>query len=217
MYISITSIVGSVSLMFVKGFSLAGKLTFAGKNQFIYPRTYIFGLVSVGPSTMGVGMRARSPQLALPRVNPFGGAEPLSAGGDRGGVGPGLQSLLEGGSVLRRERYRGSKHPPHTRPPARFRRRCVASGLIPPHLRLCRAPGLNSPSARTHGFDAAQITAVDSSRPPRGRSARSGMGLARAASPCTLPAARHGVTSFSASLPEGKIYVLNQKYERAWM
>ncbi|KAJ7819843.1 hypothetical protein B0H14DRAFT_2835327 [Mycena olivaceomarginata] len=34
--------------MFVKGFSVAVKLTFAGKNQFIYPRTYIFGLISVG-------------------------------------------------------------------------------------------------------------------------------------------------------------------------
>ncbi|KAJ6469396.1 magnesium transporter NIPA-domain-containing protein [Mycena sanguinolenta] len=47
-YISIASIVGSVSVMFVKGFGLAVKLTFAGKNQFVYPSTYIFGLISVG-------------------------------------------------------------------------------------------------------------------------------------------------------------------------
>ncbi|KAJ7096034.1 magnesium transporter NIPA-domain-containing protein [Mycena epipterygia] len=47
-YISIASIVGSVSVMFVKGFGVAVKLTFGGKNQFIYPSTYIFGLISVG-------------------------------------------------------------------------------------------------------------------------------------------------------------------------
>ncbi|KAJ7931307.1 magnesium transporter NIPA-domain-containing protein [Mycena leptocephala] len=47
-YISIASIVGSVSVMFVKGFGVAVKLTFAGKNQFVYPSTYVFGLISVG-------------------------------------------------------------------------------------------------------------------------------------------------------------------------
>ncbi|KAF7338759.1 hypothetical protein MSAN_02198400 [Mycena sanguinolenta] len=47
-FISIASIVGSVSIMFVKGFGLAVKLTFAGKNQFVYPSTYVFGLISVG-------------------------------------------------------------------------------------------------------------------------------------------------------------------------
>ncbi|KAJ6600026.1 magnesium transporter NIPA-domain-containing protein [Mycena vulgaris] len=46
-YISIASLVGSVSVMFVKGFGVAVKLTFGGKNQFIYPSTYIFGLISV--------------------------------------------------------------------------------------------------------------------------------------------------------------------------
>ncbi|KAJ7484342.1 magnesium transporter NIPA-domain-containing protein [Mycena latifolia] len=46
-YISIASIVGSVSVMFVKGFGVAVKLTFGGKNQFIYPSTYVFGLISV--------------------------------------------------------------------------------------------------------------------------------------------------------------------------
>ncbi|KAJ7790453.1 hypothetical protein B0H14DRAFT_2939796, partial [Mycena olivaceomarginata] len=34
--------------MFVKGFGVAVKLTFASKNQLIYPSTYIFGLISVG-------------------------------------------------------------------------------------------------------------------------------------------------------------------------
>ncbi|KAJ7746459.1 magnesium transporter NIPA-domain-containing protein [Mycena maculata] len=47
-YISIASLVGSVSVMFVKGFGVAVKLTFGGKNQFVYPSTYIFGLISVG-------------------------------------------------------------------------------------------------------------------------------------------------------------------------
>jgi hypothetical protein len=46
-YISIASLVGSVSVMFVKGFGVALKLTFAGHNQFIYPSTYLFGLISV--------------------------------------------------------------------------------------------------------------------------------------------------------------------------
>ncbi|CAK5272571.1 unnamed protein product [Mycena citricolor] len=47
-YISIASIVGSVSVMFIKGFGVAVKLTFAGKNQFVYPSTFVFGLISVG-------------------------------------------------------------------------------------------------------------------------------------------------------------------------
>ncbi|KAJ7114831.1 magnesium transporter NIPA-domain-containing protein [Mycena epipterygia] len=47
-YISIASLVGSVSVMFVKGFGVAVKLTFAGHNQFIYPSTYLFGFISVG-------------------------------------------------------------------------------------------------------------------------------------------------------------------------
>ncbi|KAJ7681138.1 magnesium transporter NIPA-domain-containing protein, partial [Mycena rosella] len=46
-YISIASVVGSVSVMFVKGFGVAVKLTFGGKNQFIYPSTYVFGLISI--------------------------------------------------------------------------------------------------------------------------------------------------------------------------
>ncbi|KAF7291932.1 hypothetical protein MIND_01218700 [Mycena indigotica] len=45
-FISIASLVGSVSVMFVKGFGVAVKLTFAGKNQFVYPSTYLFGAIS---------------------------------------------------------------------------------------------------------------------------------------------------------------------------
>ncbi|KAH9959448.1 magnesium transporter NIPA-domain-containing protein [Russula dissimulans] len=44
-YISICSLVGSVSIMAIKGFGIAVKLTLAGNNQFIYVSTYVFGLV----------------------------------------------------------------------------------------------------------------------------------------------------------------------------
>jgi len=44
-YISICSLVGSVSIMAIKGFGIAVKLTLSGNNQFIYVSTYIFGLV----------------------------------------------------------------------------------------------------------------------------------------------------------------------------
>jgi magnesium transporter len=44
-YISICSLVGSVSIMAVKGFGIAVKLTLGGNNQFIYVSTYVFGLV----------------------------------------------------------------------------------------------------------------------------------------------------------------------------
>jgi hypothetical protein len=47
-YISIASLVGSISVMFIKGFGVAVKLTFDGHNQFIYPSTYLFGFISVG-------------------------------------------------------------------------------------------------------------------------------------------------------------------------
>ncbi|KAF5356603.1 hypothetical protein D9758_008286 [Tetrapyrgos nigripes] len=46
-YVSICSLVGSVSVMAIKGFGVAVKLTFSGKNQFVRPSTYIFGIVSV--------------------------------------------------------------------------------------------------------------------------------------------------------------------------
>ncbi|CAK5278687.1 unnamed protein product, partial [Mycena citricolor] len=45
-YISIASLVGSISVMFVKGFSIAVKLSFSASNQFIYPSTYLFALIS---------------------------------------------------------------------------------------------------------------------------------------------------------------------------
>jgi len=47
-YISICSLVGSVSVMAIKGFGIAVKLTFAGNNQFTHPSTYVFGIVVAG-------------------------------------------------------------------------------------------------------------------------------------------------------------------------
>ncbi|KIJ63045.1 hypothetical protein HYDPIDRAFT_176134 [Hydnomerulius pinastri MD-312] len=47
-YISICSLVGSVSVMAVKGFGVAVKLTFSGNNQFTHPSTYVFGIVVIG-------------------------------------------------------------------------------------------------------------------------------------------------------------------------
>ncbi|KAJ8655155.1 hypothetical protein O0I10_009190 [Lichtheimia ornata] len=44
-YISICSLVGSVSVMAIKAFGIALKLTFAGNNQFTHPSTYAFGIV----------------------------------------------------------------------------------------------------------------------------------------------------------------------------
>jgi hypothetical protein len=44
-YISICSLVGSVSIMAIKGFGVAVKLTFAGNNQFTHPSTYVFGII----------------------------------------------------------------------------------------------------------------------------------------------------------------------------
>ena len=44
-YISICSLVGSVSIMAVKGFGVAVKLTFGGNNQFTHPSTYVFGII----------------------------------------------------------------------------------------------------------------------------------------------------------------------------
>ena len=46
-YISICSLVGSVSVMAIKGFGVAVKLTFAGNNQFSHPSTYLFGITVV--------------------------------------------------------------------------------------------------------------------------------------------------------------------------
>src|ERR1700720_4072185 len=44
-YISICSLVGSVSVMAIKGFGVAVKLTFGGNNQFTHPSTYVFVFV----------------------------------------------------------------------------------------------------------------------------------------------------------------------------
>ena len=47
-YISICSLVGSISVMAVKGFGLAIKLTLAGNNQLWRVGTWVFGFVVVG-------------------------------------------------------------------------------------------------------------------------------------------------------------------------
>ncbi len=47
-YMSICSLAGSVSIMAIKGFGIAVKLTFQGHNQFTHPSTYVFALVSTG-------------------------------------------------------------------------------------------------------------------------------------------------------------------------
>ena len=46
-YISICSLVGSVSVMAIKGLGVALKLTFNGNNQFSHPSTYVFGIITV--------------------------------------------------------------------------------------------------------------------------------------------------------------------------
>lgn len=46
-FLSICSLVGSVSVMSVKAFGIALKLTFAGNNQFSHPSTYVFMIITV--------------------------------------------------------------------------------------------------------------------------------------------------------------------------
>ncbi|KAK0544657.1 hypothetical protein OC845_005476 [Tilletia horrida] len=46
-YISICSLVGSISVMSVKGFGVALKLTMDGNNQFTHPSTYCFAIVVI--------------------------------------------------------------------------------------------------------------------------------------------------------------------------
>ena len=46
-YISICSTVGSVSVMAIKAFGIALKLTLGGSNQFTHPSTYVFIIVVV--------------------------------------------------------------------------------------------------------------------------------------------------------------------------
>lgn len=45
-YLSICSTVGSISVMSVKAFGIALKLTFAGHNQFTHPSTYVFMILT---------------------------------------------------------------------------------------------------------------------------------------------------------------------------
>lgn len=45
-FISICSTVGSVSVMSVKAFGIAVKLTFQGNNQFVHASTYVFAIVT---------------------------------------------------------------------------------------------------------------------------------------------------------------------------
>ncbi|KAK4218075.1 hypothetical protein QBC37DRAFT_16855 [Rhypophila decipiens] len=45
-YLSICSTVGSVSVMAIKAFGIALKLTFAGNNQFSHPSTYVFLIIT---------------------------------------------------------------------------------------------------------------------------------------------------------------------------
>lgn len=46
-YLSICSTVGSVSVMSIKGFGIAVKLTLSGNNQFSHPSTYVFAIVVI--------------------------------------------------------------------------------------------------------------------------------------------------------------------------
>ncbi len=46
-YISICSLVGSVSVMAIKSFGVALKLTLDGNNQLTHPSTYVFAIVVV--------------------------------------------------------------------------------------------------------------------------------------------------------------------------
>jgi len=46
-YISICSLVGSISIMAIKGFGIALKLTWNGNNQLTHPSTYVFAIVVI--------------------------------------------------------------------------------------------------------------------------------------------------------------------------
>ena len=46
-YISICSTVGSISVMSIKAFGIALKLTASGNNQFSHPSTYVFAIVTI--------------------------------------------------------------------------------------------------------------------------------------------------------------------------
>ncbi|KAJ7868583.1 hypothetical protein B0H14DRAFT_3584495 [Mycena olivaceomarginata] len=131
------------------------------------------GVIGMGlPSTR----RARAPQLAVPRAGVYA-----------------LQRLCRASVRGWRQRQRtegartSSQCPRSTDDPVPWLAVVVALNAgrllstplhvdrsqFPAHLRLARrASGLNSPPAHTHTFDAALLNAVDSPRPPRGRSAR---------------------------------------------
>ena len=47
-YLSICSTTGSVSIMAIKAFGIALKMTFAGNNQFSHPSTYVFIIITGG-------------------------------------------------------------------------------------------------------------------------------------------------------------------------
>jgi len=46
-YLSICSTTGSVSIMAIKAFGIALKMTFAGDNQFSHPSTYVFMIIII--------------------------------------------------------------------------------------------------------------------------------------------------------------------------
>ena len=46
-YISICSAVGSISIMAIKAFGIAVKLTLGGNNQLTHPSTYVFAIIVV--------------------------------------------------------------------------------------------------------------------------------------------------------------------------
>lgn len=46
-YLGICSAAGGISIMAIKGFGIAVKLTFGGNNQFTSPSTYVFLIVVV--------------------------------------------------------------------------------------------------------------------------------------------------------------------------
>lgn len=47
-YLSICAGAGAVSVMALKAFGIAIKLTVAGTNQFLHVSTYLFGVVAIG-------------------------------------------------------------------------------------------------------------------------------------------------------------------------
>lgn len=46
-YVSISSLIGSLSVMTIKAFGIAMRLTIEGNNQFKEPSTYVFGFMSI--------------------------------------------------------------------------------------------------------------------------------------------------------------------------